>query len=355
LNILDVHVRRIIAFLAACLSGVLLGGVVYSARPDIFRTGLSAPASDAAAIASERERLLQDELSKLAQISSSASCDEIAPLLPAQTDAAKTDAAKTDAAKTDPARFDAGNLGQPTAARPIELERSDAVEARLEDAVVMVVAPAKQGMSIGTGFFISPTLIVTNRHVIAELSGPVAYVLRQNSARPISAALRVATSAPGASDQFAPDFAVLELTTPETVRPLSITNTVARLDHVIAAGFPNLAMTTDAAYQDLIAGHAKQTPTIIMTEGRVAAVHTTSSGLQVLPHTAQILPGDSGGPLVDACGRLVGVNTFDLNSGANTVYYAQKSDALLAFLAAKNLPANTDNTPCQANVDGRAP
>jgi S1-C subfamily serine protease len=136
------------------------------------------------------------------------------------------------------------------------------------------------------------------------------------------------------------DFAILRLP-PDApaLAPLGLTRVASRLDPVIAAGFPQAIMQTDANFQALLDGNIQSIPELAVTDGLVSAVQSLPSGLVVMPHTAAISRGNSGGPLVDRCGRVVGVNTFGFFNAeqGERVSYAQKVDSLLAFLAANGV------------------
>ncbi len=136
------------------------------------------------------------------------------------------------------------------------------------------------------------------------------------------------------------DFAILRLPADApALSPIGLTRVANRLDPVIAAGFPQAIMQTDANFQALLDGNIQAIPELAVTDGLVSAVQTLPSGLVVMPHTAAISRGNSGGPLVDRCGRVVGVNTFGFFNAeqGERVSYAQKTDSLLAFLAANGV------------------
>jgi S1-C subfamily serine protease len=219
----------------------------------------------------------------------------------------------------------------------------------LSQSVVLVVAHSAQSAGpvtgTGTGFFISRDLIVTNKHVVE--AGEEITVASRDLGRAVPATVIASTSG---SEVGAPDFAVLRVRE-QSVQPLALTSAVERLDEVIAAGFPTLVSSADPTYVDrLIRGDASAVTRLemILSQGRINAVQSFPSGLRALPHSAQISPGSSGGPLVDACGRVVGVNTFGRTSDRTpvTVSYAQKSDTLAEFLRRNNITATVLTVEC---------
>ncbi len=214
----------------------------------------------------------------------------------------------------------------------------------LDQGVVLVIVRKPDGVGTGSGFFVTPELIVTNRHVVEGGTGVV--VASRAIGRVLPAEIAAGTQA---SDIGTPDFAVLRVPA-QQVQPLGLTTTVARLDEVIAAGFPALVSEADAAYRQLLDGNAAAVANLqpILSDGRVQAIQAFPSGLQGMPHSAQISPGSSGGPLVDRCGRVVGVNTFGRSSDRMpvTVSYAQKTDSLMEFLRANNVAVQEVQGAC---------
>jgi S1-C subfamily serine protease len=228
----------------------------------------------------------------------------------------------------------------------------------LDRATVLVIGPQQQGgVGIGSGFLVAPGVIVTNAHVIQNLVPDRIHVVNRALGRPVRVVLgpRTPQAQPGA-----PDFAILRLPEGTTgLQPLALTRAAGRLDPVVAAGFPASVMQTDANFRALLDG-AAAAPELVVTDGLISAVQTLPSGLVAMPHTAAIGRGNSGGPLVDRCGRVVGVNTFGFvdPSQAERVSYAQKTDALLAFLAAHGIAPAVAEGPCRlasAQPPGAAP
>ena len=170
----------------------------------------------------------------------------------------------------------------------------------LTQSVVMVIALKQDGAETGSGFFITPEFIVTNRHVVESADAGKLFVTGGRFARATRAEL-VAQS--DGSEIGSLDIALLRVPAVRDVQPLTMSTVAGALDQVVAAGFPGLTMHGDEAYGRLIEGDATAIPTVILTDGKISAVQTSPTGLKIMPHTAAVSGGNSGGPLVDACGR----------------------------------------------------
>jgi putative serine protease PepD len=133
----------------------------------------------------------------------------------------------------------------------------------------------------GSGFFVSPGLIVTNRHVVAGVhevtvktsEGQAVQAKVYVRARDFDLALVQLYGSP-------PPHAVLQLAPPGDVR-------VGQ--EVVAVGSPLGLQNT-------------------VTRGIVSAIRK-EDGVTLVQSDASINPGNSGGPLVDRRGRVVGVTT----------------------------------------------
>lgn len=217
----------------------------------------------------------------------------------------------------------------------------------LKQAIVMVLASGPdQQLSLGTGFFITPELIVTNRHVIEQtVDGKVA-VVNLKLGHPIMAEVVATTPT---SNIGSLDLALLRVPPPGGVQPLAFSAAAAELDTVIAAGYPGLITGADGALRRLLVdGDMSAAPQLIMTDGRIQAIQTSQDGVKIMPHGAAVSGGNSGGPLVDSCGRVVGIVTFIRADAASAAHanFALKTDSLLPFLHDHGAAVTESNGPC---------
>jgi len=218
----------------------------------------------------------------------------------------------------------------------------------LTQAVVLVIAPGSgpdDGTSTGSGFFVAPNLIATNRHVIED-ADPNEIVVTSKKLGRITRA-RVVASTPN-SEIGSPDIALLRVEGATGIQPLAFSTTAAPLDQVIAAGFPGLLMQSDEAFARLRRGDASAVPEVILTDGRINAIQSAAGGMKIMPHSAAVSGGNSGGPLADACGRVLGINTFITANREQVVHanYAQKADGIVAFLQQNGADVANLTGPC---------
>lgn len=224
-----------------------------------------------------------------------------------------------------------------------QLSDRDLVE-RLERATVMVLVPQSRS-GLGSGFFISSNLILTNRHVVENAQDrKVLIVSRALQTVRQGSVVRI-TLKDGIGGA---DFALIRLDEGTGPGHLTFTGTVRKLDGVVAVGYPGLTVTGDRNFQRLLRGDIAAAPDLNFTAGSVQAIQDGASGLQHVLHTAQISGGNSGGPLVDRCGRVVGVNTFirvdaEQSARANFALHAR---AAIAFLSAAGVTITPQTGDC---------
>jgi serine protease Do len=214
---------------------------------------------------------------------------------------------------------------------------------------VLLLGAGRGGQSggLGSGFFVAPGLLVTNRHVVEQFDPEKIFVTNKLLGGVRRATVRATTPS---SDFGEPDYALLAVENAPTVQPLGLTRVANRLDEVVAAGYPGSVIEADSQFRALIAGDASAIPEMVATNGLISAIQMIREGRPIIPNTASISAGNSGGPLVDRCGRVVGVNTFGRidPQKAEKINYAQKSDTLIDFLKSQNIPAAELSGPCQA-------
>lgn len=206
-----------------------------------------------------------------------------------------------------------------------------ALARQLEAASAMVLVQSGSVLGTGTGFFVTDDLLVTNRHVVEHAGGR--YVLLISQALGNARRAHVVGLTPDA-EPGSPDFALLRLVDGKAPGWLALSQDVEKLSDVVAAGYPGMVVSSDAAFERLQQGDLSSAPDLNLTQGVVQSLQRGPAGTGLVVHTASIAKGNSGGPLVDACGRVVGVNTFinvDRTQSAK-VGYAIDSTALGLFV-----------------------
>ena len=245
---------------------------------------------------------------------------------------------------------------------------ANAANVRLDDgalrqqagpAVVLVLVTFERGAGRGTGFVLNDGgYVATNEHVVR---GASAVAVHQ---RDIGAGATVVWSSRPM------DLAIVKIE-----EPLSglgtVTLALSPLDEntdqsVQAVGFPGVSDEVVAG-EDVLAlaiagldiGDVGK-PTY--TEGQVSRFLRDGSWglggtLDIVQHTAPINAGNSGGPLLDACGRVIGINTFGptspvLDTGRVGVlsgtYWASFAGELARVLDSKGIPYQSTEEPCLA-------
>ncbi len=193
----------------------------------------------------------------------------------------------------------------------------------------------------GSGVVVAPDKIVTNAHVVsdAEFDESVTFVIIPSEGSKSYGATLVAVSA-------AKDLALLQLGGGARLTPASIyTGVVGDGSDVFAIGYPaNVDVALELSEDDTL---RPQTP--VKTRGSISSGRTSKS-VDSLLHTAPIAPGNSGGPLVDACGRVVGINSFGsiAQGGGAEFYFAVSTRELSAFLGKQGVVFSAANSECRS-------
>jgi S1-C subfamily serine protease len=176
----------------------------------------------------------------------------------------------------------------PPDARPtVDLEQ---IVARASGAVVAIETAGSRG----TGFFVTPDLLVTNAHVVGGHSYVTVRLAggqtTQGRVERLSADLDIATVRATARPE---SMQILQLGSAGEVRPGQ---------EVLAIGSPLGLQNT-------------------VTRGIVSALRT-AGGVQLIQTDAAINPGNSGGPLLDRDGRVIGITTLKMVAGAESLGFA---------------------------------
>lgn len=197
----------------------------------------------------------------------------------------------------------------------------------------------------GTGFAITPNLIVTNAHVVEELRRDdtlLAGVVPAEGRNGFPA--RLIAFSPGN------DLALLKIEGGGTLPPATLFSGAPDDGaEVFAVGYPgNVDLAQGLSMADLVTPQAP-----VKTRGYLSGGRSSRS-FETLLHTAPIGSGNSGGPLLDACGRVLGINSFGTVSDNGTdsaFYFAISMRELTAFLRRANVEAHATGLPCRSIAD----
>ncbi len=221
----------------------------------------------------------------------------------------------------------------------------DAASRSVVRVVVIAAGEEGTGVGMGSGVAITPNRILTNAHVVAAAHDGDGFVgIVPSEGRKRFEGRIVAYRADI-------DLAVIDIgtgrITPATLYGAAVTDGAS----VAALGYP---YAVDRALASGIADViAPQSP--VKTLGHVAGRRTNAQFDTVL-HDASIGRGNSGGPLVDACGRVVGINSFlSVSEGIDSTFaFAISEREVAAFLKSAGVTPTVITVPCLSEGEASA-
>ena len=206
------------------------------------------------------------------------------------------------------------------------------------------------GLSSGTGFLVnSNNVVATSWHVVANAEK--IFILYMGSDNPMWVEATLIRA------DRTKDLALLSANRQLPGQPLRLAEYFPNDGtEVTAVGFPvgadiqlakrfGEARTYDQRL-DVLTRELRDAPFYqpSKTDGKVSR-STRLEGVGLVQHQAFINPGNSGGPLLDACGSVVGINTFQ-SRGAEGIFFSVSAKELVALMNLQGLSADTRRHGC---------
>jgi serine protease Do len=196
----------------------------------------------------------------------------------------------------------------------------------------------------GSGVVVAPDTILTNAHVVDEdeYGGRITLTIVPSEGSKTYDA-EVIDRSPGN------DLALIRLRGGARLTPLAFYAGTAEdgLD-VFAIGYPGgVDIAQGQSALDML---RPQVP--VKTKGSISGGRSAKD-FETLLHTAPIGGGNSGGPLVDACGRVLGINSFGTmsNGGDAEFFFAVSDREVRRFLARNKIKFRSVDTPCLSRAE----
>jgi type II secretory pathway pseudopilin PulG len=229
------------------------------------------------------------------------------------------------------------------------IARADAADiaAASRSVVRVVVFPAAGGetpIGHGSGIVVSPGRILTNAHVVAEeeYEGAIRIVIVPSEGGGAIEAQVIDRSPRN-------DLALIALSDGKSLTPAAFySGPVSDGADVFAIGYPGgVDIAQGLNQQDVL---RPQVP--VKTKGNISAGRSAKE-FETLLHTAAIGSGNSGGPLVDACGRVLGVNSFGTlsNGGDAEFFFAIAQREVATFLRNNDVPFRNVDSECLSRAE----
>ena len=210
--------------------------------------------------------------------------------------------------------------------------------------VVFSTADGQQSIvSIGSGVAVARDKIVTNAHVVEMVTGDDSaqiVIVPSDGAQSYRASVVASLSGK--------DLALLQLKSGSLVPASIFAGVIADGADVFAIGYPaSVDIALEQSEADVL---RPQQP--VKTRGTVSSGRTSKT-VESLLHTAPIAPGNSGGPIVDACGRVLGINSFGSvpTDGGAEFYFAISARELTTFLANRGIEFRSVRGDCRSVAD----
>ena len=232
---------------------------------------------------------------------------------------------------------------------PARLDAEPADISAAARSVVRIVLVSRDGDQIqlvghGSGVAIGPNRVLTNAHVVERARDDdtmrIGVVPSEGKGGWFA---RVIAFSPGN------DLALLQLTEAGALPAATLyTGPVADGQDVYAVGYPgNVDLAQGLSLGDMVSPSAP-----VKTRGNISAGRS-SKAFDTLLHTAPIGAGNSGGPLLDACGRIIGINSFGTVSqdADSEFYFAASMREVSRFLLQAQVKPQTTAAPCRSLAD----
>jgi serine protease Do len=211
---------------------------------------------------------------------------------------------------------------------------------------VVVFSEADPGFPIGhgSGVVVAPDMILTNAHVVDEdeFETRISIIIVPGEGAKTYDAEVIDRSTGN-------DLALIKLRNGARLTPAAfLSGSVEDGSDVFAIGYPggvDIAQGLNA--QDML---RPQVP--VKTKGSISGGRSAKD-FETLLHTAAIGSGNSGGPLVDACGRVVGINSFGTisNGGDAEFFFAIATREVAKFLARNKVSLRSIDGPCLSRAE----